>query len=1043
MKTVLLRTLGQCAIETKRARLEPDSRMTFALALYLVLERGKLIPRQTLLDFLWPDAVNQSQARHRFRQTFMRVKQHGIPVTSRQEHVWLDRDAVEVDFESLLTVNGDAEQVMEARESLEFLPGYSPRISERFGNWLELHRARVHTAVERCFLHALHAARERGDWPAIERLAIGCLRVDPYNEEATMARAEATVLRGSKAQALAILDGYMEALGEKSLAIGLPAKALRSRIAERLRLPKYAALSEKHFVGREAEIAQLTHLLDAARQGSGGGFVIWGEPGIGKSRLVQEISTIAEMTGLRVVTARCQPTDAERPLSVFVDLVPVLRALPGSLGVSPQSVSLLQRFTGHGGNEPDDPGDAGDGGVRSAAMRRALFDLIDAVADEATLLLVVEDVHWADPQSLNVIVTLAEWSVRHRVAIVLTSRSEDFLGEVQTPLSAPSPFRVAHLGPLTLGHAESLLTRLASDQGDPPSAEMVRWCTSMAEGNPYHLRELLTHWLETNEPFGVTKSLAELIERRVASLSPDGLRLLQVCVTFGSLCTLERLEATNVASTALLLAGLEELGAAGVVIADGNTIRVKHELLAQAARARFAEPAKRFMHRRVATVLESESGKAPSPTVLWECAHHWACAGEPERGVGLLDMCGKHLLRVGLPREAAELYRKALGLRVARFDDRAALYEGLISALRRKGLHEQVLGTTEELRNEARLASFTLEEHSWLELTEVEAAFRTGRATERTLEQLQRCLESGHASATHKLNAAFWLMAHAQNLGRSDYIQRVWALVVPLVASNSSDPTAGAHVAMVYHTDYGDLDQAVHYAHSLVEHTRRSDDPVALIRALRNAGLALRRAGCWVECKGYLMEGFDTAKRYNASLGASDTANLLAAVFLQENELALAARWIEISQGWFSGCESAFQQADLHWTQILIAIAQRDLDKAHAIIQTLGDWRMEPNLRYRQVHASFHLALAALQTPTEVSSTLLTACQSMYASLGDRGNQDSPVESLAIGLDAVGNRRAAKQLIRDYLLKKRRDRGPIPSPLKTLAQSWGVDLEPN
>jgi hypothetical protein len=267
-----------------------------------------------------------------------------------------------------------------AGSRFQFLRGYQPRISEEYARWLDIHRSQIELGIQRLFVGAMRSARSRGDWPTLERLALDCLRLDPLNEEATMARAEATAMRGSKAQALRILDNYMDALGDPKLQIGLPAKLLRTRIAERISQPKYATLSEAHFVGREEEVALLSHMLDEAKDGRGGAVLFVAPVGMGKTRLVTEISRIAVMNGTPHAVVRCQPANAERPLGLLAELVAVLRALPGSIGASAESLSLLHRLTEYTKPESDRPGT--DTFQAAGAIRHAVADLFDAVADE-------------------------------------------------------------------------------------------------------------------------------------------------------------------------------------------------------------------------------------------------------------------------------------------------------------------------------------------------------------------------------------------------------------------------------------------------------------------------------------------------------------------------------------------------------------------------------------------------------------------------------------------------------------------------------------
>src|SRR5207237_5856364 len=105
------------------------------------------------------------------------------------------------------------------------------------------------------------------------------------------------------------------------------------------------ANAEPPFVGREPEMEILSRGLERARGRNGSAIVIVGEPGIGKSRLSAEFGRFAELQGARIQRATCRRTDLGRPLSLFVDMVPQLRELPGALGCAPETFAWLKRLT--------------------------------------------------------------------------------------------------------------------------------------------------------------------------------------------------------------------------------------------------------------------------------------------------------------------------------------------------------------------------------------------------------------------------------------------------------------------------------------------------------------------------------------------------------------------------------------------------------------------------------------------------------------------------------------------------------------------------
>ncbi|CAN5163815.1 hypothetical protein BH23GEM2_BH23GEM2_03130 [soil metagenome] len=512
---------------------------------------------------------------------------------------------------------------------------------------------------------------------------------------------------------------------------------------------------------------------------------------------------------------------------------------------------------------------------------------------------------------------------------------------------------------------------------------------------------------------------------------------MQVCVTFGNWCTLGRLERVEAADPPQLLRALDELTHAGVVTSDGTRVLARHDLLSQAARKRLPDPLRMLIHRRIAGVLEAEGKDAPVPALLWECAHHWEMAGEIGRAVDFLDECGRHLISVGLPEEATELYRRAVGLHIPDLTQRIALHDGLVSALRLNGLWEQVLCEVATIREIAHGAGHPLDLHSPLELTEVEARWRTDGMNEAVRAQLDACVNALNAPASHRLNAAFWVLAVAQSTGQADLAHEVWHTVKSLTENPKIDAIARYQVAMVYHTDYGDLEQAALHARSLVDHAHQVGEAIGVVRALRNGSLAMRRAGRWDECEAFLTEAFELAGQHHAALGAVDSANQLAALSLDRGDLKTAAMWTGVADGWVARCESKLQAIDLQITQTRVAILSGDRARAHDLSQLLPPWRNDQDLRRGQVVASIHLVLATT-TGEVVDEDILAAAERMYRLLRDRGHQDFPVEALVCAYRALGREQKARELLHLYLSGARRDRGPLPPQIRASGQALGL-----
>ena len=202
---IVLRALGTSEIETEVATLTPSQEIVFAAALYLVLERGRRVSRARLASMLWPRIPDKKRA-HRLRQTILQMKKLGVVVNADRDNLQLAQHEARTDMDEVLAA--DPATVLE-HHSLEFLPGYNPRLSEALCDWVDSKRAEAHATATGVLVHALEQSRLQADWSKVERIAAKCLSLDSYNETAILAQAEAAAMRGGKRRAVSILDRYI------------------------------------------------------------------------------------------------------------------------------------------------------------------------------------------------------------------------------------------------------------------------------------------------------------------------------------------------------------------------------------------------------------------------------------------------------------------------------------------------------------------------------------------------------------------------------------------------------------------------------------------------------------------------------------------------------------------------------------------------------------------------------------------------------------------------------------------------------------------
>ncbi len=1017
---VRLKALGQSAIEVGDARIGPEQPYLFAIALYMIVERGKRIPRQALVDLIWPNVRNEKHARQRFRQALLRLREFGMPIAGENGTLLLDRTAANTDFDALA-----APESIRIGQSLEFLPHYAPRISDRFLDWVETQRSRVHATVQRHFLARMQQARSRGDWGEVDDLAAECLRLDPYNEEAVMAHAECAVMRGSKREALSILDSYMEALGAQVGTIGLPAKILRTRIAERLTDQRYAMISEQHFVGREQSMELLLGLLREAKRGAGSAALIWGEPGIGKSRLVQELTQVAGLDDAQIVSTKCHPTDAGRPLSAFADFVPMLKTLPGALGCSAQTLSLLQRLTDRNKSDSFPPQEAGDAAFLAATIRRAVFDLVDAVADEGMLVMVIEDVHWLDEPSWAILSAMVEWSTTRTLLILMTSRTAH---ATEAKVADPDRgFHRHHLLPLADADSGTLLDKLAADDTNPLPTSVREWSVAAAEGNPFYLRELVRYWVETQQGFGVPRSLAELIEARLNRLSSLALRVLQLCAAFGKHSSFERLEKATGYQNHVLLDAIDELSSAAVLSSDKPGVAVKHDLLATAALARLSGPALKLVHRQVATVLEAEINAKHTAALMWDCAEHWQCAGETPHALTTVRLCAQQLHSVGQVQQSIELCERALPL-CTTHDQRLETLLALAAGVKAADRWARLEGVVAEALSLMRGMSGNNQVEDQLRLLEFEIKWRLRTETVSSVAALVSFAQDASKHPAQRLQAVQLGMIQCSEEGRRDDAHRLFENVDPL-ENIANQPALVAHIRMIFHTDYGNVDIAVEEARSLLVLETQVGEPGSLTRARMNIAYCLRRSGLPNEAAQLLKDNWAFALNHQLDGPAAHAAVGLALHAAQEEDFTNAQLWADRAEECAHALDDKGYAGTLLFVRARIGLDHGDPIPAENYLTKTGHHlESEVNFRLRQSVSAIRCKVQLLRNQ-EIDEGILTRMAADFENYCDLGQHDFFALALCDALVSKGRRGDAHRTLFEYTSQRRRDRTPLPRSL--------------
>ena len=1014
---ILLRTLGDCTIEIGDARLAPDSEILFSLLAYLIVERGRPIPRSVLLEFFWADEED-SKARHCLRQSIYKLRRMGVPIETRNDRYVLATAIANSDSELL---NAEDRIQTLSKHQLNILPGFVPHASHRFATWLEDFRDRTAGALRRVLVSLVSDARRRNDWYRARMLAELCLIVDPLNEEATLTVAEALALEGSKGAAVKLLDSYSAEIGSCSQPLGLPARVLRTRISERVtHSPNKASLPP--FIGRDNSVALLRSLADNARQGNGRTCLVFGDPGIGKTRLLSEFGTALDVAGVTSVRVGCQSSSKDRPMSIFMELVPKLLDLPGSLGCAPESLELLKRLSHFDPSATAVPISAdADVAQLHERMRRAIRDLLDSVAQENAFVLIVEDTHWIDRVSWSLLSELIATNSDRPLLLLMTSRNSA-IREI-TRAHDVRQLIPHELRALPDDACRIVATRLANSSRIELPPSVLEWCVSHSSGNPLYLLELFAHWRDTGDAARVPASLESLIQERLLQLSPCALQLLQASSLLGFSSTFERLERALQLPRWQLLGGLAELDNTGLASSLPEGIRPRHDLVAQASVEQLSQQGRRLLHLAIAEALSVQPAHSAE---LWDAATHFGHAGANPRALDLAMQCAAHALSVGLAHEAADLLGRA-EVFATTDSETLRLYNARREPLRISGAFEELLTIAEKaVAIESQALSPGVACHSDNELVVLQVtalpyvANRSGSA-----ERAYSCLTSADATVSHRLEAALWGLAACATDALEDHAEKIANALGVLVPSSDPERRHVLNCQLIYHTEFGDLDRAVEVGDELLALEQCSGSATSLSRALRVSAWPYRLRGDTLLARARLSEARRLARERHLDADCVMSALGVAGTYCDERDALSAWDTLHavrhlleqrpqlIVPGFFT------QIAEVGLLMGDIKSAQEYLLRAEAV--TNAPLRYE--IDRMALRADIGLRTSGNSAPRAISR-LRTLCTRLRLYSG----QQFAVGSLCACLTHSGHVDEAGVAARQYTEQYRRERWPVRDP---------------
>ena len=768
MSLLRLAVLGPPEIFHDSSRLTFSLRKAQALLLYLAVEGG-MHSRSKLAAFLWPDSES-SDARRTLRNAMALLPSlladpnpaaapdslspgQGAHLLSQGDLIGLNPQApLELDLAVVQQVYVATQRfstppsepqraalVTQVQQALAlvrgpFLEGFWLREETAFDTWHAQQQQQWQVRLQPLCERLSSWQEAAGELELARTTLLRWMELEPLSEEASQRLMRVHLARGDASAALQVYATCRARLAEElqvkpsadTVALAERIRAMAARHGTSPAFPIMASAESRPpgelvapLIGRAAAFSQLVASFQQARQGQAQAVLLVGEAGIGKTRLAREFVAWAQAQGVEVLSGHAFEAGGRLP---YQPLVEALRTrleaenAPEDLLEDLWLAELARLLPELRGRYPDLPAPSEDELTSKGRLFEAVARLVDALAKRAPLVLLLDDLQWADADSLNLLRYLGHFWIRHgsRVLLLGTVRSEGLELDAQlaaqlSDLGHDLPLRQVPLQPLSQAQTLQLLEALVGERselgatrpsptGSEPALASERPLVGLGDflfaqtgGQPLYLLETLKllrdrEWLvpqlgpdgswrleptremaaalvqEGSRRALLPPSVRAMIQARLAKLAPAARRLVMACAVLGSQASAKLLWQLAELGMPAGLEALEEAVKSGILREEqAGTGRpghyhFAHDLMRDVVYTGLGAARRQVLHQRALAGLASEGARAS------ELAYHALLAGENESASRYSVQAGDKALAVMAVEDAIRHYEQARAL---------------------------------------------------------------------------------------------------------------------------------------------------------------------------------------------------------------------------------------------------------------------------------------------------------------------------------------------------------------------------------------------
>ncbi|MBC6461796.1 helix-turn-helix transcriptional regulator [Actinomadura sp. HBU206391] len=416
-------------------------------------------------------------------------------------------------------------------------------------------------------------------------------------------------------------------------------------------------------IGRATELGLLVRALDKAASGQAGVVLVSGDAGVGKTRLVGELAEVARSRGHTVLIGQCAELGESMPY------LPLADALWGASRAPETASFLLEALRARPVLSrllPDGDADRADPGGSEVAQQQlfgAALGLLGELSDNEPVLLVFEDLHWADRSTRDLLTFLSRVLQRERVCLVGTYRTDDLPRRHPMRSAIAELLRLpnvvgADLGPLRATEMAAYLTSLESDGGGRPTAEVFDRVIQRAEGNAFYAEELLAAACTGDE---LPTGLADLLLSRVERLPETAQRVVRIAAVGGRRVDDDLVREVSGLEEEPYEQALREVVSHQLLVPDGGGYVFRHALLREAVYGDLLPGERTRLHAAFAGLL---TGPRPVRRArpAAELAYHNLASHDMDGAFTASVEAGREAERLAAPAEAHQHFDQALSL---------------------------------------------------------------------------------------------------------------------------------------------------------------------------------------------------------------------------------------------------------------------------------------------------------------------------------------------------------------------------------------------